>query len=381
MDMLFDDTDAEKAERTSLLHELDILVQGQTFSRELWACLRLADLDRLRFILTKVRESAVYLIGLEGSVRGSKLLPYWKHQTRDASRTSSIAASPSQASSPAQPDVTDTSPRPRKRQRLGQQVRDRMQRDLCRQRDGSKCVITNSGEPVEVAHIFPFAMRDLQTPEARAQVFSPWQTLKLFWTEEKVNRWLNAIQATTETLKNLFCLAPHTHAYQSKAYFTLKYIESNEDHTSLTVMFMWLPHFDHSHSLRVCTEPSAVPVIKFRKDAAGGVVGLLNTLTEAPVATGDQIILQTTDPVNLPLPDVNLLDLHWVLQRVAAMAGGGESQDEIYETDDEDNGDCGALIDEDSDVSSLSISPKYSTTSQLVAPDLGSREFHTILQA
>ncbi|OAX77217.1 hypothetical protein ACJ72_08487 [Emergomyces africanus] len=214
MDVLFDDNEAEKAERTSLLNELDNLVQGQPFSRELWACLRLADLDRLRFILTQVRQSdQYYLTGLEATVRESKLLSYWKQQTRHVSRTSSVAARPSQASSSAQPDVSESPATPSTRPR-------KLQRDLCLQRDGHKCVITNSGQPVEVAHIFPFAMRDLQTPEARAQRFSPWKTLKLFWAEEKVNRWLNAIQATTETLKNLFCLAPNTHAYQARLIYS-----------------------------------------------------------------------------------------------------------------------------------------------------------------
>lgn len=103
-----------------------------------------------------------------------------------------------------------------------------------------------------MAHIFPFAMRGLQTEEARLQFYSPWKILKFFWSEEKVERWLNAIQATTETPKNLFCLAPHVHAYQGKAYFSLKHLGTSEDHTSCTVMFVWLPDFDTPKSLRLC---------------------------------------------------------------------------------------------------------------------------------
>lgn len=183
-------------------------------------------------------------------------------------------------------------------------------------------------------------MRDLQSLEARAERFNPWNVLKHFWAEEKVN----------QTLTNLFCLAPHAHAYQGKAYFALKYIESNEDYTSLTVMFMWIPHFGHPSPLRVCTGPSAAPVMQFREDGVGGVVGLWNVPTQLPISTGDHIVLETSDPVNLPLPESNLLELHWFLQRVAAMAGGAEPQDKTCKTDDEDGG--------DSDVSSLSIPPK-----------------------
>ncbi|EFQ99955.1 hypothetical protein MGYG_02963 [Nannizzia gypsea CBS 118893] len=60
-------------------------------------------------------------------------------------------------------------------------------------------------------------MRGLQVEEARSQPFSPWEVLKLFWAEDKVNRWLSAIQDTTETPNNLLCLALHVHIYQGKA--------------------------------------------------------------------------------------------------------------------------------------------------------------------
>ncbi|OAX77517.1 hypothetical protein ACJ72_08184 [Emergomyces africanus] len=381
MDLLFDDTEAEKAERTRLLNDLDTHAGYQPFSRELWACLRLADLDCLRRIVRDVTTSSDagglnLLVGINTRVQQSKLLPYWKQLSRTASGASSVAATSavvSQIGSPGQPDLPDssgTSSRPQKRQRIGEigvQVRDKAQRDLCRQRDKNKCVITQSGEPIEVAHIFPFAMRNLQSLEARASLYNPWNTLRMFWTAEKVDRWFNAIHATTETPRNLFCLAPHTHAYQGKAYFALKYVESNEDLTKLTVMFMWLPHFDHPHQLRVHTDPVATPVVQFREDGVGGAVGLWNMSTKLPISTGDHIVLETSDPVNLPLPDVNLLELHWLLQRVVAMAGGAEPQDETYETDDDDE--WGVLIDENSDVSSVSIPSKYTMPKSMV-PDL-----------
>ncbi|EEH10668.1 predicted protein [Histoplasma capsulatum G186AR] len=140
MDMLFDDTEAEKAERTTLLNDLDALVEGQPYSRALWACLRLADLVCLRLIVTRVRHSGpLYLTGLETAVRDSKLVSYWKQQTQDASRASSEAAAevPSQASSPGQPKMPDSpgtpSGWPHKRQRTSGmvvQVRDKIQHDL-----------------------------------------------------------------------------------------------------------------------------------------------------------------------------------------------------------------------------------------------------------
>ncbi|OJD11143.1 hypothetical protein AJ78_08026 [Emergomyces pasteurianus Ep9510] len=111
-------------------------------------------------------------------------------------------------------------------------------------------------------------------------------------------------------------------------------------------MFMWLPHFDHPHLLRVYTDPGATPVVQFREDGVGGVVDLWNVSTKFPISSGDHIVLETSDPVNLPLPDVNILELHWLLQRVVAMAGGAELPGETYETDDDDDDRWNALVDE-----------------------------------
>ncbi|EDN10076.1 predicted protein [Histoplasma mississippiense (nom. inval.)] len=306
MDLFSDDNEAEKAERKDILSQLDTIVQGAQFSQSLWACLQVADLSQLRIILTEIREAyhpAVYLRGFGTSIDESQLIPRLP------------------------------TTRPEKMRHHG------------------------SGEPVEVAHIFPFALRDLQTPEQTSESSNFWNILKIFWTEEKVERWFDAIRSTTETLINLFCLSPNAHAYQGKIYFALKHISSNENNSSRTVKFIWLPHFENYRSLRLSTEPSVTPATTFRRDGVGGRVGLLDLSTGSAISSGHTIVWETEDPVNLPLPDVDLLELHWVLQRVAAMAGAAEPQDETYETDDEDG--CGALVDDNSDVSDFLISQKY----------------------
>ncbi|EGD99106.1 hypothetical protein TESG_06461 [Trichophyton tonsurans CBS 112818] len=318
--MFSDDNEAEKAERTSLLNVLDGLVDSALFSRGLWACLRVADLGPLRRIVEDTRHNPVTVPGLAYSLRQSNLLKYWMQRTRASSRASTTTTSP-QPGTPTQPDVSDLSSTLLKRRR------EKSQSDLCRERDRNRCVITKSGEPIEVAHIFPFAMRGLQTEEARLQFYT-----------------------TTETPKNLFCLAPHVHAYQGKAYFALKHLGTSEDHTICTVMFVWLPDFDTPKSLRLCTEPSAAPVVQLREDSTGGVVGLWDVTTRLPISTGSRIVLETTDPVRLPLPDADLLELHWVLQRVAAMAGNAEPRDDKYDTDDEDDEMFGVWADDGSDL-------------------------------
>ncbi|KAK2742506.1 hypothetical protein FQN55_007792 [Onygenales sp. PD_40] len=379
MDMIFEDSAADKAERTHLLDELDALVKGEPFSRELWACLWLADLDRLRSIVADTRNvkyPAELLNGFQVRVINSNLVRHWKQQTRNVSRPTSAASTPLRPSTPTLPEVSESPTTElsgsRKRRRDGLLRRDRLQSDRCRERDQNLCVLTKAGDP-EVAHIFPFAMRHLQTEEARAEPFSPWACLKLFWTEEKVNQWFSAIQATTETPRNLFCLCPNAHAYQAKGYFALKNIGNSEDNTSQTVMFVWMPDFNNSPStLRVCTDPSTCTesVVRFRKVATGGVVGLLDTLTGLPTASGDQIILQTPDPVNLPLPDPDLLELHWVLQRVVAMAAGAEPTEMIQNDTDSDD-EYGTMIYDDSDASDLYPSKKPAISSSILDNEKG----------
>lgn len=100
----------------------------------------------------------------------------------------------------------------------------------------------------------------------------------------------------------------------------------------------------------VCVEPSAASVVQLREDSTGGVVGLWDVTTRLPISTGSRIVLETTDPVRLPLPDADLLELHWVLQRVAAMAGNAEPRDDKYDTDDEDDEMFGVWADDGSDL-------------------------------
>jgi hypothetical protein len=59
---------------------------------------------------------------------------------------------------------------------------------------------------------------------------------------------------------------------------------------------------------------------------------LFHIPTRQPDRSGDKISLKTDDPKTLPLPHFALLEMQWILQRVAAMSAAAE----LY--DDFDNG-------------------------------------------
>ncbi|PGH05724.1 hypothetical protein AJ79_06741 [Helicocarpus griseus UAMH5409] len=189
--------------------------------------------------------------------------------------------------------------------------------ELCRMRDKNRCVITGAEDPVEVAQIFPFSMKALQSPDTVNDTYNPWSVLRVFWTQERVNTWYNAITGplATESVQNLMCFAPHVHKYHERAYFALEPVEEDPESHALAVRFQSTP----AHRSLVIL--AAV---------AGYGCGI--------VESGEEILSDTliriTAHDEIPLPDPALLQLQRILHRIIALAGGAEAVDEPYDDDD-----------------------------------------------
>lgn len=152
-----------------------------------------------------------------------------------------------------------------------------------------------------------------------------------------MQKWYDAVAQTTETTKNLLCLAPQVRAYHERAYFALKPIDMNEEKTRLDVIFSWLPRFNYPRKLLLSTPPLSLPSTVDRRVHDSQTVKMWDTYTDSKICTGDKIVLETTDKDRLPLPDAALLDMQWVLQRVAALSAGAEPVDEPYDDYDYDD--------------------------------------------
>jgi HNH endonuclease len=78
----------------------------------------------------------------------------------------------------------------------------------CRERDGYACVITHANEPVQVAHLYPFSLRSVNS-FTRWEFM--WNFLEYFWEKEKVKTWFEAIfeNGGTEVVSNM--LLRHMH--------------------------------------------------------------------------------------------------------------------------------------------------------------------------
>ena len=169
---------------------------------------------------------------------------------------------------------------------------------------------------------------------------SVWDILGIFWSQERVNSWYNAVfERGTEVVENLMCFAPHVHRWHTKGLFALQPVKLSEDGKCLTLKFYWLPRRSSSVEMDITESPS-IP-----EDLAELPQHLKawNVITERKICSGDEIRLETPDPEKLPLPDVRLLDMQWVLQRLMALSGAANVPDDHITDDDYECGDPVAI--------------------------------------
>lgn len=164
-----------------------------------------------------------------------------------------------------------------------------------------------------------------------------WRVLRQYWTQERISRWEDSIfRETTETTRNLITLAPGAHKYWDDALFALKPLSVSPDGKALEVQFYWLCP-GQLENLNIDTsllpeDPNADFVIQpptlpnnlgqgGQKSLNGLTpnVRLYNCNTDTKITSGQRITLTTTDPVDMPLPSWEILQLHWLLHRVLAL--------------------------------------------------------------
>jgi hypothetical protein len=160
-----------------------------------------------------------------------------------------------------------------------------------------------------------------------------WAMLRAYWSEEKIDRWENAIFSDKgrEVCSNLMTLAPSVHKYWERALFALRPLSMSEDRKSLRVQFFWLKQCARTASLTA----SILPELPSNLDSPGENIKLYNCTLDSKIQSGEVIILQTDDPDNKPLPSQDLLEMQWVLHRLSALSGAAEALELEYRSDDE----------------------------------------------
>lgn len=100
---------------------------------------------------------------------------------------------------------------------------------------------------------------------------------------------------------------------------------------SMQVEFYWLK-FRPRGSGRVSL--MEVPDLPSDHPSCRGNMKFGDCITEQVVRSGDIITLTTHDPEEFPLPNQELLDLQWYMNRVVALSGGVEGLDPVNDDDD-----------------------------------------------
>ena len=156
-----------------------------------------------------------------------------------------------------------------------------------------------------------------------------WNLLTLFWDEERVDNWKRTIfpdpenpYTGVERCFNLISLAANVHDLWNNGMFALKPLELSADRTQLRVQFFWQPsgNFKIEDRVDLLAEPTSSQGLETAGDEdltfarhEGG--------TFRHIRSGDIFIFTTKDPVRLPLPSVELLEMQWHLQRLVRMCG------------------------------------------------------------
>ena len=199
-----------------------------------------------------------------------------------------------------------------------------------------RCRVTEAGEPLEVAHIYPYNIRHRE----ESLQYHFWMRLQFFWSEERVNAWARAVYVPdgTETPTNLITLTSTVHKLWESSRFALKSLDLSPDMKTLRVQFFWLPvnsFVKDSQYVAMTDYPSWTN----HHDASPLNCKLFNCLTEKKICSGDTITIRTEDPVTHPLPSWDLLDMQWVLHKVVALSGAAEASEEDLYSDDESSSD------------------------------------------
>ncbi|PYI09189.1 hypothetical protein BO78DRAFT_384542 [Aspergillus sclerotiicarbonarius CBS 121057] len=142
------------------------------------------------------------------------------------------------------------------------------------------------------------------------------------------SQWFLPAKAIEHPLPNvkgdfdLICLDPWAHRLHRKGYFALEPVRTRPEGKWMVLGMWWLKPNNSSRVVRLTNIPDLPENVELAE---------YDFRTQKPIRSGQEITLQTPDPVNLPLPDVRILELQSILNRVVAISGAAD-----YDEQDED---------------------------------------------
>ncbi|EEP81424.1 predicted protein [Uncinocarpus reesii 1704] len=321
------DSEFQDPMRQSLLEEIEAILKLEhgsdyTVPVEVWAALWLSDIENLRVF--KTQHPPLLNASLRIQNLAQELLKSWNQRKRSRSTTSSPARTPNPSTGrSARPsriasslhehipsvierlkNLSTSEPRLRRSDR---------EKNLCKSRDNTRCVVTHMPEIVEVAHIYPYPMSSLPRND------SFWGSLQVFWSEERIKQWKAAVftERSTKACYNLITFDPLVHACWGRALFALKPLDVAEDQKSMQVQFFWLRNYPRRPAQSITSRPELPASL----DGNLADLCLFDCITDKVIVSGTVLTLHTDDPETKPLPSIALLEMQWFLHRLTAMSG------------------------------------------------------------
>ncbi|EZF30014.1 hypothetical protein TMEN_1411 [Trichophyton mentagrophytes] len=195
----------------------------------------------------------------------------------------------------------------------------------CQARDDFKCIVTKSAGPIDVVHIFPASLNE---SDDRANFFG---LLRQLWVQ-RIGKWEGRLKNGTEFVENELTLSPSLRRYHSKGLFGLQPIEATSDGKSLKLGFYWL---DKCQTGKSSDMVDLMDIPTLAHDFRPKDIAICSSQDEHIIRSGEVIELITEDPEELPLPDWDLLEMQWVLQRLTALKGAADVPDTILDDSDD----------------------------------------------
>jgi len=154
-----------------------------------------------------------------------------------------------------------------------------------------------------------------------------WDLLGLFWTADQIVEWKQRLfpeshpENGIDSCYNLICLSPEVHRLWAKGLFALKPIKDAEKPNEITVQFFWLPTYKHQKHDRIdiLTEPQSSRGLTGSPDSY--IIYNQGHRVYKRVESGQSFKIVTENPDTHPLPDYEILNMQWCLQRLVSMSG------------------------------------------------------------
>ncbi|KAL5000428.1 hypothetical protein BDV10DRAFT_192983 [Aspergillus recurvatus] len=292
--------------RSTLIQEISTAAQISKVSSAIWAFLWMADIPNLRTILDNARSNprAVYR-QLNDRYQAREAIKKWMDRTpvHDGEQQQSHR-------------LKEKKTRPRSMSKERSANLDSIlswNAALCKTRDGNKCAITNANThlhanssnadnetEVKVTHLAPISLEGGQC--IRNAPF--WSTLRLFFSEEKVDNWIAATKITTDT-SNMICLSGDAAPALGNARYALKPRRLNAKRTEMEMELFTLPGGYYNGERDILAKPVL--------DGAG----------KKGEGACVSVFLTTQNPRVYELPSWGILELAWYMNQVAALSGIG----------------------------------------------------------